>query len=421
MDNSFCLVKTQCSWEPAGIFAKINIQKNFRKMIFGKIKVRLPKLNITRALLPLLAVLVVVSAYLGVNTLNQKKSNEEIERVLSETRAELTELKNQDQIKTNQELKERIKKIEETYGLAVSTYEDLLDLKAKSKDTAKLDKLFAEVLSYLSKQNYASASGSLANLQKGIKEEEDKVVASFTIPANAPVSNTPPGAGYSSQQVGTDVGSFLVSMVAGDLASTRVIVDTASAGDCANDCPVLSLADYVSRNGAYAGVNGSYFCPATYPTCAGKTNTFDTLLMNKDKVYFNSGNNVYSNNPAVIFGGSYIRFVGAASQWGRDTGIDSMISNYPLLVSGGNVSFGGDDDPKKGSKGARSFVANRGNTVYIGVVFNATVAESARALKALGMENALNLDDGGSTALWSGGYKAGPGRALPNVILFVRK
>jgi hypothetical protein len=71
--------------------------------------------------------------------------------------------------------------------------------------------------------------------------------------------------------------------------------------------------------------------------------------------------------------------------------------NYPLLVSGGNVSFGGDDDPKKGSKGNRSFVSNKGSIAYIGVVHSA------------------------STALWSGGYKVGPGRNLPNVILFVRK
>ncbi len=235
------------------------------------------------------------------------------------------------------------------------------------------------------------------------------------------INNAPPGTGYSKQSVSTDAGVFTVALVAADISSTRVIVDTASAGDCGNGCPVLSLGDYVGRNGAYAGVNGSYFCPESYPTCAGKTNSFDTLLMNKNKVYFNSANNVYSNNPAVIFGGGYVRFVGASSEWGRDTGIDSMISNYPLLVAGGNVAFGGDDDPKKGSKGTRSFVANKGNVVYIGVVYNVTVAESARVMKALGMENALNLDSGGSTALWSGGYKAGPGRGIPNAILFVKK
>jgi exopolysaccharide biosynthesis protein len=98
-----------------------------------------------------------------------------------------------------------------------------------------------------------------------------------------------------------------------------------------------------------------------------------------------------------------------------------MISNYPLLVSNSNVSFAGDDDPKKGSKGNRSFVAQKGNTIYIGVVYNATVAESGRVMKVMGMENALNLDSGGSTTLWSGGYKVGPGRDIPNAILFVSK
>ena len=198
----------------------------------------------------------------------------------------------------------------------------------------------------------------------------------------------------------TDVGSFVVSIISADLASTKVIVDTASDGTCANNCPVLPLATFVSRSGAYAGVNGTYFCPASYPDCAGKTNSFDLLVMNKNKTYFNSDNNVYSANPGVIFGSGYIRFVSAVSQWGRDTGIDGMLSNYPLLVFNSQVNFGGNSDPKQGSRGNRSFIGSRGNTVYIGVVHSATTAESARVLKALGLENALNLDDGGSTALW---------------------
>ncbi len=233
--------------------------------------------------------------------------------------------------------------------------------------------------------------------------------------------NAPPLAGYSRKYVMSDVGQFSVSIVAADLSSTRVIVDTASTSDCFNDCPVLSLSQYVSRNAAFAGVNGSYFCPATYPACVDKKNSFDTLLMNKDKAYFNSDNNVYSTVPAAIFGSGWVRFVGQSLEWGRDTGVDGVIANQPLLVSGGGVVFGGDGDPKKGSKGGRSFVANRGSTVYIGVVHSATVAEAAHVLAAMGMENALNLDDGGSTALWSGGYKVGPGRSLPNAILFVRR
>jgi hypothetical protein len=343
-------------------------------------------------------------------------------QILSNVQKELDELKNIDQVKRNDELQTKIGDLQKTYSGAVTAYEDLLDLKSKNTNTKELDILFAKVLKQLSDKDYEGATKTLSDLNQKIKDESAKVMtAQATIPANVPVNNAPPGSGYSRQSVTTDAGNFQVSLVAGDLGSTKVIVDTASESDCRDNCPVLPLATYVSRSGAYAGINGSYFCPASYPTCAGKTNSFDLLLMNKNKHYFNSDNNVYSNNPGVIFGGGYVRFVSAVSQWGRDTGIDGMLSNYPLLVEGGNIKFGGNDDPKQGSRGARSFVANKGNVVYIGVVSNATVAESARVMKAMGMENVLNLDSGGSTALWSGGYKVGPGRDLPNAILFVRK
>ncbi len=239
--------------------------------------------------------------------------------------------------------------------------------------------------------------------------------------SNVSVNNTPPGSGYSRQKVKTDFGEFIVDIVAADLNSARVIVDTAADSDCADNCPVLPLSDYVARNGAFAGVNGSYFCPASYPTCAGKTNSFDTLLMNKNKTYFNSDNNVYSNVPAVIFSGTSARFVGRSLEWGRDTGVDAVLANQPLLVSGGNVVFGGDDEVKRSGAGSRSFVGSSGSTVYIGVVHGVNAAQMARVLHAMGIKNALNLDSGGSTALWSGGYRVGPGRNIPNALLFVGK
>lgn len=248
------------------------------------------------------------------------------------------------------------------------------------------------------------------------------------IPTSAPTSqpvisnNTPPGSGFSSQTVSADGQNYQVSLVAADLNSTKIIVDTASDSDCSNNCPVLSLADYVSRNGAFAGINGSFFCPSDYPSCAGKTNSFDTLVMNKDKHYFNSDNNVYSTIPAVIFSPGSIRFVGQSLQWGRDTGVDGVLANYPLLVSGSNISYSEPpNEPKFGQKGIRTFIATKGNTAYIGVVYNATMGEAAKVLNALGMGEALNLDEGGSAALWSGGYRIGPGRNIPNAILFVRR
>lgn len=346
---------------------------------------------------------------------------QKIQNQLAATEKELQELQSQDQIKINKTLQEEIANIQRVYKKAVTTYESLLTFKEVSKKTADLDKQLAKAISLLSDRNYKDAETELASLSKKMQEESDKIASTFQIPANVPVNNAPPSGGFGRQQVNADIGTYLVDIVSADLGSTRVIVDTASDGTCTNDCPVLTLGDYVSRNGGFAGINGSYFCPASYPSCAGKTNSFDTLLMNKNKVYFNSDNNKFSTVPAVIFMSGSIRFVGQSLEWGRDTGVDGVLANQPLLLSGGNIAFGGDGDPKKGSKGSRSFVGNKGNTIYLGVVHNVTVAEAAHVLKALGLDNALNLDSGGSTALWYGGYKVGPGRNIPNAIIFIRK
>jgi hypothetical protein len=361
------------------------------------------------------------------DTLSKEKRS--LSSTLSQTQKAYEDLKKQDQYKINQELKAEVERVHKNYTDSIATYEKVVDLRVAKQDTTKLDQLYASIVKHLADLQYASAESELVDLKGQIKKISDdlaaaaaaKIAASGGGGAPAPENNTPPGSGFSYQSVKTEIGTYTVRIVAADLNSTRVIVDTASGGDCHDNCPVLSLGDYVTRNGAFAGINGSYFCPAAYPSCAGKTNSFDTLLMNKNKTYFNSDNNVYSNVPVAVFGPGWARFIGASSGWGRDTGVDAVIANQPLLLSGGNIAFSGGSDPKQGSKGARSFVGNEGSTVYIGVVFNATVAEVAYVLKAMGLENALNLDSGGSTALWSGGYKVGPGRNIPNALLFVRR
>jgi hypothetical protein len=358
-----------------------------------------------------------------INSFFQSASQEKnsLENKLSDTQKKYDEVRNEDQYVKNNTLEDEIKNIQNTYKKAAVVYESLLDLKNKTKDTGTFDETLANIFTLLSQRNYIEASSKLDMLASDIKKKESEISSSFKIPENVTSSNSPPTSGYQRQKVQTDSGSFMVDIVSADLSSTKVIVDTVSDSDCGNNCPVLPLADYIKRNNAYAGVNGTYFCPSTYPSCSGKTNSFDLLLMNYKKTYFNSGNNVYSSNPAVIFGDGYIRFVSQASEWGRDTSPNGVLSNYPLLLLNGEIRFSGDGDEKKTSRGGRSFVASKGNNVYIGVVFSATVAESAKALKSLEMENAINLDDGGSTALWYGGYKAGPGRNIPNAILFIKK
>lgn len=392
---------------------------------FGKIKNFIFK----KWIFLILIVAVIALAVFGIfyiDKLNRK--NIELYSKFESATSALANLQNEDPYKTNKILEEEIANINKTFLAAEDKYQEITDLEALKGKTDDIKKVFAEILTYLADRNYSSASAKLLVLTEDIKTEKSRISLLSSSPSKTTIdastltqSNIPPGSGYSRQSVSALGSSYVVDIVAADMGSTKIIVDTASESDCRDNCSVLSLGDYVTRNGAFAGINGSYFCPAEYPTCAGKTNSFDTLLMNKNKTYFNSDNNVYSTVPAVIFQGGSIRFVGQSLQWGRDTGVDGVLANQPLLVSGGNIAFTGNGDPKQGSKGSRSFVGNKGSVAYIGVVRNVTVAEMAEVLKALGLENALNLDSGGSTALWYGGYKAGPGRNIPNAILFVKK
>jgi len=360
--------------------------------------------------------------YLNTKLTTFENENKILSEKLENTQKELNILENEDQVIKNKKLEQDLKNIRDSYKKLVVVYEDILDLKVQKGNTAEIDKLFSQSLTFLSDRNYSSASANIAKINNLIEKQTVVSTQSFASQTqNVPVNNQPPNSGYSRQKVKTDFGEYIVDVVAADLNSTRVLVDSASDSDCRDNCPVLSLSDYIGRTGGFAGVNGSYFCPASYPSCAGKTNSFDTLLMNKNKKYINSDNNVYSTVPAVIFSGNSARFVTQSLQWGRDTGVDSVLANQPLLVLGGNVVFGGDDEVKRATAGSRSFVGTKDSTVYIGVVHNVNAAQMARVLHAMGMQNALNLDSGGSTALYSGGYKAGPGRNIPNAIIFVRK
>lgn len=234
-------------------------------------------------------------------------------------------------------------------------------------------------------------------------------------------NNSLPVGGYARQTVHTSSGSFTVDIISADLSTTKVIVDTASDSDCLNNCPVLPLSEFVSRSGAYAGINGTYFCPTSYSGCAGKTNSFDTLLMNKNKTYFNVSNNVNSIVPIVAFS-TTAQFIAHTSDFNRSTDVDSVIAMQPLLVLGGQVVFFGDGDPKKDSIGLRNFIASQGTNVYIGSIHSVTMVQAAQVLQAMGVNNALNLDEGGSSALmYNDQYIQGPGRDIPNAVLFIRR
>ncbi len=343
---------------------------------------------------------------------------------LESAKKSLVDLQNIDQVKTNQDLSLEIKNIQKSFNEAVTVYEDIIDLKIAKVNTQKIDDKFSEILKVLSQRKYTEADTKISEIKSLVKSERDKLAVS-TVAAintvNLPSSNIVPEGGYRRQQVTTDAGNFVIDILSADLGSTKVIIDTSSDGDCQNDCPVMSVGNYASRSGAFAAINGSYFCPASYPSCAEKKNSFDTLLMNKNKKYFNSDNNVYSTVPAAIFSSGSARFVSQSLQWGRDTGVDGVIANQPLLTLSGQLLFSGNSDAKQSSRSNRSFIGSSQSKIFMGVVYSSSVAEAAKVLHTLGIQNSLNLDSGGSTAFWVGGYKAGPGRDVPNAILFVKR
>jgi hypothetical protein len=229
-----------------------------------------------------------------------------------------------------------------------------------------------------------------------------------------PTNNFLPGSGYTRQKVSTSRGEFVISMVIAPGA--RVVIETAGDSDCSDNCPTKSLAEHVAASGGFAGINGSYFCPPDYPKCQGKVNTFDTLAVNgRTKAVLNRANNVYSTVPLVAAYGSRLSFYDQTVQWGADTSSGGGLANYPRLLRDGAVAT-----TEENGKGTRGFIASREDTTVIGHVYSASFADTAEVLKTLGLQNAMNLDGGGSTALWYGGYKAGPGRSLPTAIVLVK-
>lgn len=335
--------------------------------------------------------------------------------------ARITELENEDLRKTNEQVKASVSAVNKTFEQYASLLEKVADAKAQKADVGKQEVELPKIVRLLSDIQWLEAQGKITEVRgavdKTIIEQQTKIAS--TLP-NAPESQTlPSGDGYSRQTVKTDVGSFSVTLISSDLGSTRILTDTASENDCVETtCPTKPLADYVSGNGGFAGINGSYFCPPDYAQCAGKAGSFGTLVFNSRlKKYINSDNNKFSTVPMFVQTSDRgMRFMGQTVEWGRDTGINGGLANFPLLVSGGLAATS-----DGGGGGGRNFIGVKSGKVYIGHVHGANFGQAAKVLATLGMENALNLDTGGSTAIYyNGKYIMGPGRLIPNAIILAR-
>ena len=344
-------------------------------------------------------------------------SQKQIEE-LSEIAKQYELLKSDDQVVKNASLSAEIDSIHKTYQDGAKMFEERADLSIVGSKVAVIDRELARFLGLLSDKKWEQADEQA----KKVRAEIEKVVIANTprltavqSGGQANASNTLPNSGYARQKVTTERGEFVVSMVVAPGA--RVVIETASDSDCSDNCPTKSLAEHVSASGGFAGINGAYFCPPDYPQCQGKVNSFDTLAVNgRSKAVLNRANNVYSTVPLVAAYGSSLSFYDQTVQWGADASGGGGLANYPRLLRDGNVATEQDN-----GKGTRGFIGTKDGAIVIGHIYSASFADAAVTLKTLGLQNALNLDGGGSSALWAdGGYKVGPGRSLPTAIILVR-
>jgi hypothetical protein len=186
------------------------------------------------------------------------------------------------------------------------------------------------------------------------------------------------------------------------------------------------LAQYVSENGGYAGIHGSYFCPPDYSACAGKTYSYDYALYDSNtKSWRNEHTLQWYNNGLAAFNGSQHLFYDDIQQYyfaHGNGGVTAGISNFPSLVKDGQVIVNENElSSAQKVKGTRGAIGVDNTYVYLAISTGASVTDMGYVMKALGTQHALNLDGGGSAAMHiNGSYKVGPGRLLPNAIVLVK-
>lgn len=268
-------------------------------------------------------------------------------------------------------------------------------------------------------QSFGELTQELDGEIKTMDDAYSEYLASITPPTPAPASTE----GYSYVSVQSEKGTFGVSLIKVPFGSVTVKTVSAPDGDCSNNCPTKSLADYAKENNAYAAMNGTYFCPPDYGSCGGKINSFDYALYDSNQgKWENKDARSWSKTGLAVFNGRTPKFYKKSSDFGGGS-VTAGISNYPSLVEDGKVVVDNGDltSYQKDVRGPRGAIGIGGENLYLAIISGATVPEAAYVMKALGVKHALNLDGGGSSAMYiNGGYVVGPGRSLPNAIVLVR-
>jgi hypothetical protein len=288
-------------------------------------------------------------------------------------------------------------------------------------ETNETSSKIAEWGNMLINQDFENLLASITEQNLLLDEKYNEYIASLP-PPPAPAQTTSVE-GYSYQNVTTEKGtSHGVYLIKLRLSSVKVKTVAAISSDCSNDCPTKSLADYVSEYGGFAGINGSYMCPPDYSECAGKVNSFDFALYDSGNGKWINKNAIsWSNTGMFTFGGGRYNFYKRSNEYGGGS-VEAAISNFPSLLKDEKVVYDeGDLTSYQMVRGLRGVLGVGGENIYLAQITNATVEDAAYVMKALGAKHALNLDGGGTSAMYiNGQYVVGPGRSLANAIVLTK-
>lgn len=260
-------------------------------------------------------------------------------------------------------------------------------------------------------------------------DKAGELAAATTIDDNLPKT-------IRSEKIVTSRGAFDADVIKLHKNRFKMMTDTGNTADCANDCTAKSLAEYASENAATVGIHGTYFCPPEYADCTSKTNRFLGPIFNTaERTMINPSDLPIHQGPMIASAtdGRYF-FFHRTNQFGNSVAafestnsatLNSALANYPSLVEDGELVVESESrlaETNPTTKSVRGAIGFDDRFVYLVIVKNATVVDLAHVMKTLGATNALNLDGGGSAALWNeGAYLVGPGRPLPNAILFKQR
>ncbi|MFH1522889.1 MAG: phosphodiester glycosidase family protein [Patescibacteria group bacterium] len=243
---------------------------------------------------------------------------------------------------------------------------------------------------------------------------------------------------YEHKIISTIDGNFTVDIITIDLANpnlkiiTKAIAPYPDLASSLGSFGSQTLAKFIIQGNGFAGMNGTYFCSDN--NCGAKNyyfypvyNTLTKELINASQLkYWTTGPILAfdENNKFYYFKDS--REFKSVSDFESkfNVKLQAAIGNKPRLIEEGmNLLIEWDiDDKQKNVKALRNALAYKENTIYLVVAHNATILELANIMKTLKMEYALNLDGGSSSALfYNDEYMVGPGRGIPNAIMFMEQ